>query len=58
MARNKQTFHKSTSGKKGPRCTVSLHDRPSAANTTQIASLVWLCAKFKYQKDTSLLIPK
>ncbi|KAJ7888951.1 histone H3.1t [Mycena olivaceomarginata] len=53
----KQTFHKSTGGKKGPRCTASLHDRPSAANTTQIASPVWLCAKFKYQ-NTSLLIPK
>ncbi|KAJ7696621.1 hypothetical protein B0H14DRAFT_800990 [Mycena olivaceomarginata] len=24
----------------------------------KIASPVWLCAKFKYQKDTSLLIPK
>ncbi|KAJ7833047.1 hypothetical protein B0H14DRAFT_3871770 [Mycena olivaceomarginata] len=37
---------------------ASLHDRPSAANTTQIVSPVWLCTKFKYQKDTSLLIPK
>ncbi|KAJ7672046.1 histone-like type 2 [Mycena olivaceomarginata] len=62
MARNKQTFRKSTSGKKAPvvrlPCMTPLPQPTQPKSRRRCTGTVALREIRKYQKDTSLLIPK